>query len=363
MSRLLPSLAMATIRTLAENLGVSPATVSRSLKGSTRISEPVRRRVVAEAERIGYRVPERSDRSARTSACVGIAFANHTSNQRFSGYDGTVWSGVARAAASVGCSVKLVETQWRQAGETWSAWAKQHGIDVLVLRTDAGTHDLAEKAVADGVPTVVVADWYEDERIGTAYCDSATASYAAVEHLLELGHRRIALVHNQVADTDHLDRIEAYQRAMIDHGVEPANDLRIVAVADIDGGAAAINRLLSMADPPTAAFFCDPLMTVGALQRSLEVGLHIPDEFSVVGVDDDRIRRATYPTFTSVCQNAMDLAYEAGRWASEVALTPPSRRSGMPVLRLRLDAILEINQSTGPPPANAVRLMPNGSRI
>lgn len=140
-------------------------------------------------------------------------------------------------------------------------------------------------------------------------------------------------------------------------------NLIIAISAEVGGGAAALNRLLSMPEPPTAIFFTDPALTVGALRRALEVGIRVPDELSIVGVDDERLRKMTHPVYTAVCQNAAELGQQAGRWLCRQLGQSTGRDRKSTSLRLEIEGFLEINQTTGRPPAVPVRVTPTGQRI
>ena len=72
--------------------------------------------------------------------------------------------------------------------------------------------------------------------------------------------------------------------------------------------------MMSLPEPPTAVFLTDPVLAVGALRRALEVGIAIPDELSIVGVDDEQLRKLTHPVYAAVCQNSAELGHLAGRW-------------------------------------------------
>lgn len=348
-----------SVRAIANTLGVSPATVSRSLNNSPDVSDTVRARVLAEARRVGYELPRRPTRTGR----IGIIFFDETSGPKFSGYDATIWGGVTRAAVALKFDVCVIDPLDRRAGESFSAFALRKGVEGLVVRVDEETRHVCSAIAADGVPHVVIADRFEDERVNYVCCNSSRPSRAAVEHLLHLGHRRVAVCHNTVLDTDHRDRIEAYVGALKEAGIEPDPDLVVSMNAEIGGGAAAFNRLMSLPQPPTAIFFTDPALTIGALRRALEVGIRVPDELSIIGVDDERLRKMTHPVFTAVCQNAAELGHQAGRWLCRQLTDSSGREPRAGALRMEIEAFLEINQTTAPPPAEAVRVTPMGQRI
>ena len=350
---------MASVRAIADLLGLSPATVSRSLNNSPEVREAVRQKVLAQARRLGYELPKKR---ARTST-IGIVFFNETSGPKFSGYDATIWGGVARAAISLKYDICLIDPLDRKNGESFGALLARKGLEGLIIRVDEETRHLVSTIASEGIPHVVIADRFDDPAVNYACCNSFQPSKAAVEHLVHLGHRRIAMCHNTVLDTDHRDRINAYKAVLSEANIQVEDELVISTNAEVGGGVAAINRLMSLSEPPTAIFFADPAVTVGALRRALEVGIHVPDELSVIGVDDERLRKMTHPVYTAVCQNAAELGHMAGRWLCRQLAHQPGDGEKAESFRSEIEGFLEINQTTAPPPAKAVRVTPMGQRI
>lgn len=348
-----------TVRGIADALGLSAATVSRSLNNSQAVRESVRRRVINEARKQGYELPRRPLRT-RT---IGIIFFNETSGPKFSGYDAVIWGGVARAAMALKYDVCVINPLDRERDESFSAFAARKAVEGLAIRVDEETRHVCSAIAADGVPHVVIADRFDDPRVNYVCCNTFEPSRAAIEHLLNLGHRRIGLCHNNVLDTDHCDRVNAYRAAMADAGIEVDPDLIISIRAEIGGGMAAFNRLLSMPNPPTAIFITDPALTIGALRRALEVGIRIPDELSLIGVDDERLRKMTHPVFTAVCQNSGELGQQAARWLCRQLTHQREDEDGGDSLRMGIEGFLEINQTTAPPPPAPVRVTPTGQRM
>ncbi|MEM1164660.1 MAG: LacI family DNA-binding transcriptional regulator [Planctomycetota bacterium] len=347
---------MTTVRDIASALGVSPATVSRSLNHSGEVREDLRNRVLLQAKRMGYQLPTRRTQPG----AIGICFLNEPAGPRFSGYDAVIWSGVARAARAHKLDLTTLDLQDRSPGESVASFLRTRSIEGLVLRVDNHTRDMATDLAGHGIPVVVVAEQITSDDLGYVYCNSRPQSYAAVEHLIHLGHRRIAVAVNSVLDRDHQDRLEAYREALAAYAIEPDPDLEIVMVADLDGGAAAVSRFMSLPSPPTAIFFTDPTATVGAMRRTLELGIRVPEELSIVGFDDEQSRCFTFPKYTAVCQPAADLGFAAGRWLAREIVTGRAGRSE-PV-RLELQAFFEVNYTTGPP-CEPVRVLPDGSRL
>lgn len=187
----------------------------------------------------------------------------------------------------------------------------------------------------------------------------------AVRHLIDLGHRRIALIVHSVADSDHADRRGAYEAALKEAGIPLDPEIVIVNYASADNGASAITRLMGLPRPPTGVFITDPLATIGALRRCLEMAIKVPSELSVVGFDDSDVRLHTFPTCTAVVQDARMLGMEAARWLARVTSSETNESPPQPVERLQMvrQTRLEVNRTTAPPPREAVRVLSDGSRV
>ena len=350
---------MTTVREIASNLGVSPATVSRSLNGSAQISEPVKVKVLREARRLGYGRNKLRNRPV-TALTLGLAFLNEDSWPQYGGYDSEIWTGFSRGAVSRQSGVTLVDFSHREQGESYRSFLARYGVTGLVLRVDDTTRSKAIDIANDGVEVVVIADKFDEPNVNYVYCESMDGSREAVEHLIHLGHQRIGFCCNTIMDRDHTDRQNGYLLALKKAGIEPDPELHLKGPASIDGGVAALNRFISLSKPPTALFFADPEMTIGALRRAQELNIRVPDEVSVVGFDDEMFRRMTYPIYTSVCQTAAELGFQAARW-----LARPMSEDDSPAerLNLALHAFVEVNHSTAPPPPQPVRVMPSGQRV
>ena len=117
---------------------------------------------------------------------------------------------------------------------------------------------------------------------------------------------------------------------------------------------------MSMSEPPTAAVFTDPLVSVGALNEALKLGVRVPSDLSIVGFDDNDIRYQVFPTMTAVCQDARRLGYEA--FASLVQVVNDGSKANTPV-REEFPTWLEVNDTTSRPTERTVRVLPDGTRV
>jgi DNA-binding LacI/PurR family transcriptional regulator len=249
----------------------------------------------------------------------------------------------------------------KKPGESYTQFFLRKGARGVILRTTKRTRHICEAIVDEGFPCVVVGDRFERKDMSYVYYDSKHSSYQGVEHLIALGHRRIALaISDLVQDSDHEDRLEAYESALKDNGIELDRKLYFHIPAGRPDGAQVVRKMMSVAEPPTAIFFTDPVVAVGALIEAQKLEIKIPGDISILGFDDNDVRNSVYPKMTSVCQDAVRLGYEAFTGLSQLVT---SERNDKPVVREAFPSWLEVNETTGKPSDRGVRILPDGTRL
>lgn len=342
---------MASVRKIAKEVGVSVATVSRALNDHPEVNVETKQKVIDVANRLGY-VPTMS----RTpSNVVGLVYPSDPVRTSFGDFESAMLSGILQGVNEQSFDVTIVNLERdKLPGESYTRFFRRKGVRGVILRALA-SGSLAEDIVGEGFPCIIVADRSEQPGVNYVCGDSRIDSVKAVEHLIYQGHSRIALGAHTVMDTDHRDREAGYMEALHKHGIEIDRDLVVALHSSPEGGAETVDRLLSLDDPATAIYFTTPLSTVGALHRCLELGVHVPQEFSIVGFDDGDVRKRTFPPYTAVCQNAEQLGVEAARW-----LTRALNGSADNAFRVRHPTTFEINGSSGMRPKTPIRLRPDG---
>lgn len=333
----------ATVRDIASVAGVSAASVSRTLRDPLSVSERTRELVQGAMEQIEV---ARGGRSRRAVQTIGCLFVDATSGPRFSGFDATIWGGLARVAMRHGAEVLLMNVDQRRGGETVADLIAARGVHALAVRCDHESEPLFDEIARAGIPAIAVAHKHDHPGVGYVCVSSRESSRDGIEHLIQLGHRRIAFCRNVVPDQDHAERFTGYRDALSAHAIEPDASLEITATADADGGVSAINRLLALPEPPTAVYFADPTPTIGALRRLHELRISVPEQMSVIGFDDDNGRVLGSPVYTAVCQNAPALAEMTGQLLCRMM----NRAGPSEPPRIELDSYLEVNATTGRAP-------------
>ncbi len=346
---------MSSVRQIAKIANVSVATVSRALNNHPDVDPSTRDRVVAAANKSGYSPAV----GKRITTVIGLVYPGAPVKADYGAFDSALLAGILCGVNEQKFDVKLVNLQRdKAADESYTQFFMRKGLRGVILRTFESTRAVCQAIAAEGFPSIVVADRFDDPKMNFICCDSRDDSRRAVEHLIQLGHRRIACAVHNVPDTDHMDRREGYSQALAEHRIPVDPSMFFEIVASFEGGAAAINRIMGLPKPPTAIFFTDPLATLGAIRRCQELEIDIPGDISIVGFDDSDIREHTWPPFTAVCQDARMLGEEAALW-----LTRSVQGQADPQLRLIRATMLEINRTTARPSRDSIRILPDGTRV
>lgn len=340
---------MSSVRKIASSLGVSVATVSRALNNHPDVSAETRQRVLEAAQESGY-LPQVGKRQMTV---IGLVYPSHPVRPDYGTFESMLLAGIVRGANDRRHDVTIINLEHdRDPLESYTQFFHRKGVRGVVIRSLEATPRLAEEIAAEGIPSILIADRSEDPRVNFIDSESRQASRQAVEHLLQLGHRRIGLAIHNVMDSDHQDREQGYAEALAAAGIERDFSLTVRAPASPEGGIMMLNRLLELEKPPTAIYFTNPLSTVGALHRCLQLGIRVPKDLSIVGFDDGDVRLRTFPNFTAVCQDAHQLGLEAARW-----LTSSLEHGAPGVFRELRQTRLSVHESTGLCPVAAIRLV------
>jgi DNA-binding LacI/PurR family transcriptional regulator len=346
-----------TIRRVARKAGVSIATVSRVVNGSTGVAPELRDRVLEAVRRCGYAPSV----GRRTAASIGLVYTGPFSIG--SPYDAACLDGIVTAMLESEFDLKILHLRRDMNTEdTYSQFFFRKGIRGAILRSTAADRHVARAIADEGFPAVVLGDHFDHAGLSFAYNESRSATVEGIEHLISLGHHRIAIAANDTDDGDHLDRLDAYRQTLRSRNMyEKQLEFRVPAHR-LDG-AQLLRKMMSLTLPPTAVFIADPLTASGAVNEAHKMGLRIPDELSILGFDDTDSRYVVYPTMTAICQDSRELGRSAYDLLLRISGIQPSQRATTEVPSVLGKAWLEINHTTGRAPSGPIRVLPNGQRL
>lgn len=345
---------MSTIRKVAKDAGVSIATVSRVINNNPAVSGAVREKVLESINSCGY-VPNVSRRSTAFFALVYACPFSLGST-----YDMALVEGMGQAMEKVDYDlVVLNPTRDRNPEESYTQYFLRKGVRGVILRSTVEGRSVCEEICNENFPAVVVGDHFDHPKLNFIYADSYLTSKHAVKHLISLGHERIAFASNAFDDGDHADRYQGYCEAMKEADLELDNDLIFRVLAARPDGAQLLRNMMSSVNPPTAVYVTDPSVAVGLLIEAQGMRMEIPRDLSVIGFDDRDAREYVYPKMTAVCQDATQLGQQAFFQLAQMVESGERKidTSQVPT------TWFELNQTTGTPPGEALRVLSDGTRI
>lgn len=296
---------MVTIRDVAESAGVSIATVSHVINGTRPVAESTQATVRASMVALGYR-PNAVARSLRRQATTTIGMIVPDSANPF-------FAEMARSiedhSFTEGYSVILCNTEG-------SLEREQQYADVLVENMVAGIVFVAvgpsTRLVGDlqrrGVPIVLVDREVPGVDVDTVETDHHGGGQLATQHLINLGHRRIACINGGTGATSSTQRLSGYVDTLASNGITVDPSLIRTGDYQFESGRDACRELLELPEPPTGVFACNDLMAVGCISAATAGGLSVPGDLSVVGFDDVRLASFANPPLTTISQPKHEIA-------------------------------------------------------
>ncbi|MBF4632580.1 LacI family DNA-binding transcriptional regulator [Clavibacter michiganensis subsp. phaseoli] len=290
------------MRDIAESVGVSRQLVSLVLRGATGPSAESRERVLVAAAALGYR-PNASARQLRQqrTGLLGVAFAvGHPFQSR------VVERMIVRAAERGFHVVTRPMVGEHPSEDAIAALLEERVEAMAVFNADPAAPALADARAR--VPIVWLGEWSRDDGVDNVHVDEVGGLRAAVEHLVGLGHRRIAYVGGDGGDLGK-DRAAAYAAAMEEVGLSEYIDV-VRSAFDEESGADAARVILARKDLPTALVCCGDQVAVAVLSVLALARIPVPARISVVGFDDSPLAALSYHCLTSVHQD-VDLTVEA----------------------------------------------------
>jgi len=294
-----------TILDVAARAGVSKSSVSRVLRGSPLVSEEARAAVLRAIEELGYR-PNAAARTLvrRESHSIGV-LVSELHNPFFA----MVLDGIDAVAEEHGYTSLVVRGKRRSQTE-------EHALGrLLELQVDgvvAVTERLSRAALVEAarsIPLVTLTQTPRIPRVDTVVSDNRQGAKLVVDHLVSLGHTRIAVIAD-VREHAGAERIEGYKAVMNGHRL--ARDVRVVnATLTERGGYDATRELLADADTVTAIFAGNDVCAFGVLDALAELGMQVPLDMSVVGYDNTPVAAFRTVSLTTVEQFATEIGAEA----------------------------------------------------
>ncbi len=299
-----------SIKDIARVAGVSHATVSRALRDDPRISEQTKKRIRRIARDMGY-FPSAIARGLATGRTDTVGMVVTTISDPFVA---PIVQGAEKKAMEAGYSLILSQSGADPDRELAAVrLLRERRVDGVIV-TASRVGELYTPLLSElKVPIVLINNQKEGGYLHSIYVDDFAGARAAVEYLLEIGHRKIAYVACPERPLSNKNRFEGYKSALESQGIQAEERLvvRIAGKDDLTRGREAAERLLSYDERPSAVFCYNDLTAVGALQAFRAKEVSVPEEISLVGFDDISIASMVCPALTTVAQPKEEMGIKA----------------------------------------------------
>ena len=331
-----------TMKDVARHAGVSVSTVSYVLNDSGPVATDRRNRVL-DAIRVLEYSPNESARNLkrRSVSTIGMVVPE-LANQFFA----MVTEGVQRAASTRDVLVVLVVPDAsQQPEEHQTRLLRSQRVDGVIYLSGTGTAPASLYELARSGPVMLVDEQIPGLELPAIVCDSRRGAREVAGHVLDQGHRRLAVIGGPAALWTSQQRLAGYREAFAGAGIDP--DRVPVHYGDYrqaSGSKLARNALCETDGPrPTALLCANDLMAIGAIEACRELDLRVPEDVSIVGFDDLPLSSLLTPRLTSVRQPAHDMGFQA----ASVLL---DRLDGTPIEPIPpLPVSVELRDSVCPP--------------
>ena len=321
---------------------MSKGAVSFALNNKPGLAPETRSRILQVAADLGWSPSHRARAlSVSKALAVGLVVARPPEILRADAFFPSFIAGLETVLSQHGHALLLLVAEHGDAA-AYRRLASEGRVDGVFV-TDLQMDDPRPHLLTElGLPFVVIGPGLDGHLGPSLGVDDAPGISAAVEHLVALGHRRIAHVSGPLTMIHGQSRRRAWDRALGDAGLP--SDLCVEADFSAESGAAATRHLIDVADPPTAIVYANDLMAMAGMSVAVSRGVDVPGRLSITGYDDMEIAAHLQPSLTTISTDVVAWGRAAATRLLEVIEDLPTTPVDLPSARLVVRA------STGPAP-------------
>ena len=332
-----------TLADIAEQVGVSIATVSKVVNGKSDVSKETRDRVQTAIEAVSY---DGRASSSRSSKLIDLVF------QRM----GDPWSlqllrGMQLCAREHKLSVVVTELglDQRYPNDDWvDNIIEHHPVGAVMVFSDLKPKQ-AKRLISRSIPVILLDPSGEiNQEAFSVQCDNWTGGLQATRHLIKLGHKRIAYISGNDGLLCSRARYDGYATALAEAGIPLDPSFYRQGHFWPDTGLQQTLELFKLNEPPTAIFAGNDQQAMGVYEAARQLGIRIPDDLSVIGFDDVPTSQFMTPPLTTIHQPLIEMAQQAAQLAIDIRNGKIDPLGDVP-RRIILPTSLVVRESTAPP--------------
>ncbi|HWK22026.1 MAG TPA: LacI family DNA-binding transcriptional regulator [Ureibacillus sp.] len=304
---------MTTIKDIAKVAGVSVTTVSRAINGYSDVSEKTRQKIMKLVKELNYS-PNTLARGLvmNKSKTIGLLVSGLNRESEKDQITFSVLSGINECASELDYDLVLFNTNsTKQREKTYTQLCRERRVDGAIIQGIKTDDPYLQEVVNSDIPCVLIDYPIQSENVGHVTTDNKLGAKKAVNHLIELGHKNIAMINGHSKAFVSQIRLEGYLDALQEAGLTYKKEWVVNGMFEEETGKEQVIKLLKKYPEITAVFSASDLMALGILEGAKEIGRKVPEDLSVVGYDDILLAGYSNPPLTTISQNIFQLGYQA----------------------------------------------------
>jgi len=329
-----------TLKDIADAAGVAESTASRALAGSGQLSENTRKKIVNAAERLGYKLPNRtpSDSQTRRGVIGVVVAALHNSFYPY------LVDRLHNELDDLGFDMVLIidEITRDRAGRKLRRLVDT--LDGVIVTTATIGSPMVEFLKDRQKPTVLAIRSNMQHDVHVAESDNFAAGVEALQHLVSLGHRRIGFLMGPPRTSTTVGRLNGARSVLERSGIQFDENMLFHTEFTHEGGYSGCVQLMRLPEPPTAIFCANDVIAIGALDAARKTGVRVPENVSLIGVDDIPMASWSMISLTTIRQPIGEIGSMAAKLISEAVR---SDQAGLPKQHI-FPTSLVARTTTGP---------------
>ena len=304
---------MTTIKDIAKAAGVSVTTVSRALNGYSDVNEKTRAKIMKVAKDLNYS-PNTVARTLvmKKSKTIGLLVSDMNREGVKDNFTFEVLCGINEASAELGYDLVLFSTtSTKQKEKTYTQLCRERRVDGVIIQGIKINDPYLMEVVNSDIPCVLVDIPIESDTVGYVTTNNMEGAKIATQHLINLGHKNIAMINGHNKADVSKRRLEGYYEALKENKL-PMNIEWIKDGEFTEDRAEKVAHELIINHPNVTAIFCaSDLMAFGALKAAKKLNKKVPEDISIIGYDDITLASYSSPSLTTIRQDKFMMGYEA----------------------------------------------------
>ncbi len=285
---------MPKIIDVAKRANTSISTVSRVLNGSAKVKKETKDRILEAIEELGYKPLTRKEEVRKTNT-IGLIVPD-IENPFF----GKMAKAITGIANDYDYNILLLNVEGIKSEKEMLINSIEEKVDGIIYTSSYRCEEIIKKAKIDQFPIVVMDREIRNIKVNTVSVNNEYAGFVAAEHLLKLGHRKIAFIAGPESMQVSVQRQIGYERALQTHGIDVDTSLILHGDFKMESGYKTMKKLLHTNQDISAVVAANDLMAIGALNYANYKGLKVPRDISIIGFDDIELASSITPKLTSV---------------------------------------------------------------